>query len=182
MQKLKLASSVLLMVVINACAVLTIGYDQNNLEKIVERGAGVIAAIEKFKADNGNYPNSIKELIPKYLEKKPTTGITPTLFLAPFPIPQSGEEEAFQYLKYKEQDPLKDPVQSGYRLLVVVDPMSFLDDENIWKCLLYRSSKKYPKLRLEQPKEKIGEWSIVLRANGSALKSEEDHYDYFLSY
>ena len=44
-------------------------------ERAAETGNGVVAAIERFKHDNGDYPDDLGELVPKYLTQVPGTGL-----------------------------------------------------------------------------------------------------------
>lgn len=165
-----------------SCATISIGFSKKNLNKIVERSHTLIEAIEKYKNETGEYPPDLKILIPNYIEELPKTGIKPFEFGLPLPVPMSGKEPEYWYLRYKEQDALKNPVENGYRLLVIADPFTFIDDENLWKCLLYRSSKKYPDLRLEKLQYMIGDWAVVVRASGSLYKTETDNYDIITNY
>lgn len=170
-----------LLFIINGCFY-SVGYSKTNLNKIVARGAPIITALEEYKLKNDDYPDNLNELVPEFLSEIPTTGVRPFVIMAPIPYGEFDEEGEYRYLKYTEEHRSMDPALSGYRLMVIVDPMTVLDDENIWKLLLYRSSNEYPRLRLERPKERIGDWRVVVRDSGSIYTSGEDSFDFFNSY
>lgn len=52
------------------------GYDprKEGVRKIQKRGELVIAALERFRKDNGIYPDTLEALVPKYLPEIPSTG------------------------------------------------------------------------------------------------------------
>jgi hypothetical protein len=54
---------------IMAVSVLGANYLNNNIAR--QRAESLIAKIEKYKVDNGNYPPQLKELIPKYIDSVP---------------------------------------------------------------------------------------------------------------
>jgi hypothetical protein len=64
------ATSVVLLVAAPAC-----GPSRAEIEAVVDQGAPLIQAIRKYEGDVGKPPRSLAELVPKYVEAVPGTGL-----------------------------------------------------------------------------------------------------------
>lgn len=102
-------------------------------EQVAIRAKPLIAAIEIYEQKNGHTPSTLKDLVPNYLDKIPSTG------LAAYP--------RFKYNQREEEMPM----------LYVPCSISLLN----WDIFFYRPSKVYESNEYGGVIERIGDWAYV---------------------
>jgi hypothetical protein len=112
------------------------------LEQAADRGRAVIDALHDFKADRGEYPDTLGALVPDYLPSAPETGML--LF------------RRFEYLRQPDRGLHRGC--KGYQLGIVC-PMTVFS----WDFLFYWPNDDYPfELHASEVKT-IGDWGYVQR-------------------
>ena len=105
-----------------------------------QAGNKIIRALEAYKLDHKDYPQSLKQLIPRYLEGVPPTG------MCGYPKFAYIKERALPHSKQRE----------GYGIDVEARRGVFMSEP----ALFYWSSQKYPeRMRLK----KIDDWAYIHR-------------------
>jgi len=120
---------------------------QRNLAAVAERGAPLVAALERYREDDGNYPISLQELVPDYLDEIPRSPIgvarefhyeradraSTWRSIATQPRPsyevsvQFGFSDLFRSIRYWPSQEYPERVD-GQRLLSLVGNWAYVDD------------------------------------------------------
>ena len=100
----------------------------NDEKRLIANGNKILAAIEKYLSENGDYPTTLKSLVPDYIEEIPKTGYTRS-YLFSFKI----EEAAYRYhaTLIKER-----PQFAGFYISVrygMFDEWSYSSYEKVWE-------------------------------------------------
>jgi hypothetical protein len=101
----------------------------NEFHKLADRSEHLIVAINSFKQDNGELPNDLQQLIPKYLDKYPTTK------MAAYPN--------YNYSKSKNGESFSLIVECGIGILN-------------WDEFIYQSNEDYS--GFSSSAERVGKW------------------------
>ncbi|NBV07247.1 MAG: hypothetical protein EBS06_08475 [Proteobacteria bacterium] len=101
----------------------------NEFHKLADRSEHLIVAINSFKQDNGELPNDLQQLIPKYLDKYPTTNM-----------------EAYPNYNYSK-------AKNGESFSLIVEcPIGIVN----WDKFIYESNEDYS--RFSSSAERVGKW------------------------
>jgi hypothetical protein len=77
------------------------GCEAGQLKETSSRGDVILKALDRYKADNGDYPTNLKDLCPKYLNEipAPTWGLRTWVYDQP-----SSSHRGYPYLKVNEDE------------------------------------------------------------------------------
>ena len=93
-----------------------------SFKSAVISGENITAALWKYHSENGTYPYSLNELVPKYLTRIPETGM-----------------RRYPYFDYKKEVDANKTGVERYEIRI-----SFVDELGAWTYLLYRPRGKRP--------------------------------------
>ena len=118
-----------------------------SMEKSVANGDRIVAALEQYFEQEKAYPETLGELVPKYIDKIPFSG--------------AESERAFSYYKIEDDDISVDEYYYGFQLSLAVGKFSILGGRSA-KRLIYSPAERYPLRKWEKPKKLIGTWAYVV--------------------
>ncbi len=106
---------------------------------LANRSAYIVNAIKEFEKINGKPPNSLTDLVPKYLPEVPKTGMG-------------------AYPDYKYQISKKPDEWSGNPWVLYVEtPLVWIN----WDMFLYLPKQNYPQIGYDGYLEKVNDWAYV---------------------
>lgn len=81
---------------------------QRYISHAVQTGQPIIHALEQYKNDNGAYPDSLQQLVPKYLKRIPATGVPSRISLLKY-------DRSFYYMKKGSKGPRRQLILAAAR-------------------------------------------------------------------
>jgi hypothetical protein len=124
-----------------------VGKSNKELEKVVEKGKIITAALEVFKKNNGEYPLELDSLYPKYINYDVN-------LVYDFYYIRGGLAKAYT----------KEEVDGwgGYELGVQNIKQRGLSFRHKY-FFVYRPSKLYPERKWVKPKKRVKDWALIIK-------------------
>jgi len=112
---------------------------KTDLLVLSKRGDLIISALSEYHKSEGKYPDSLKELIPQYIDELPSEKM------------EGIRHHDFEYVVASEDSSFK-----GYKVSVYT-PSAFMN----WDELFYYPSQDYPDSIHNQRVERLGSWAYL---------------------